>query len=209
MTSVLTSHRSTHPSALVVRRLWRYESRLLPWPMLVTTAAIGTAWGVASHLDTAAERMLVAVLTTMALCTVLDDPAAQLTAASPTSLAIRRAPRATIAVIVLGTSWLAILAAASLAHTETSEPSALWGEALVWGTLAASQLAVAAASGSRGGASGSILPGLFVSLSWIVVSGVPSLQRHLQPVPDHITAWLLILAGSLAVIVAESRDPAS
>ncbi len=209
MTSVLTSRRSTRPSALVVWRLWRYESRLLPWTMLVTTAAIGTAWGVASHLDTATERILVAVLTTVALCNVLDDPAAQLTAASPTSLAIRRAPRATVAVIVLATSWLAILAAASFTHPQSSEPSALWEEALVWGSLATSQLAVAAASGSRGGASGSIFPGLFVALSWIVVSAVPSLQRHLQPVPDHITTWLLILAGSLAVIVAESRDPAS
>jgi hypothetical protein len=189
------------------RQLWRTELRLQPRTLLVTTLVLGAAWAVGSRLDTAFERSLLAVATTIALSTVLDDVAAAMTAASPTPLVVRRSVRAVVAVAVLAVPWAVIGLAVGPLRGPFADTAPWWADALVWAAMAASQLALAAVRGGGRSGPGSTGPGVILALAWIALTGAPRIHERLEPVSDHVVPWVVVLAAGVAVFLAASSDP--
>lgn len=199
-----TAHRP--PAALIRPELWRYASRLAPWTLIATCVLLGAAWSIRTHLDAANERSVLAVISTLALCAVFDDEAAVLTAATPTPLWCRALPRAAVPIVVLGLAWAVEVAAAAARRTGPMDTAPWWAMTLEWITVAMSQLAVGAVIARRPGTTGSIAPGLLVSLLWLTAEGAPTLHRHVHPVHAHPVPWFVLLSVAAAVLVVASRE---
>lgn len=193
-------------AALFRLEMWRYSTRLVPWPLAAASTSIGTAWAVRSHLDTANERSVLAVISTLALCAVFDDQASAFTTATPTPRWARQLTRAAVPVIVLGLAWALVVAAVTSLHTGPVEAAPTWAIALEWCAVASSQLAVAAIGSHRAGSTGSVLPGLVVSLVWIVAGANPLLHGHLFPVSEQVAAWSTLLCAASVIVAATSRE---
>ncbi len=193
-------------AALVRLEMWRYSTRLVPWPLVAASTSIGTAWAVRSHLDTANERSVLAVISTLALCAVFDDQASAFTTATPTPLWARQLTRAAVPLVVLGLAWALVVAVVTRLHTGPVEAAPPWAMALEWCTVASSQLAVAAIGSHRAGSTGSVLPGLVVSLVWIAGGANPDLHSHLFPVSEQVAAWCALLCAASVIVAATSRE---
>ena len=209
VTNTLTKPGIDRWPAVRTRHLWRNELRLQPWTLLVTTVLLGAAWAVGSRLDTAFERSLLAVVTTVALSTVLDDVAAAMTAASPTPLVARRLVRATVAVAALAAPWAVIGLAAATFLAPFADTAPWWADVLVWAAMAASQLTLGAVRGGGNGGRASTGPGVLLALAWITLTGAPRIHERLNPVSDHAVTWCAILAFAVVTFLVTSTDPAN
>jgi len=189
------------PRALANLHYWRYVSRLAPWTVVATGVLLGVAWASRTHLDEPLEMSVLAVVTTLPLCTVFDDGASAFTAAAPTPLWARRLSFMSGPFVVVTSAWAVTVA---VAGADSSAP--WWAVALEWATVAASQLALGAAAARRQPTNASVLPGLVLALIWFTSAGAPVLQRQLQPVRTHLVLWCGLLATAVAVIAASSRD---
>lgn len=193
------------PAALAQRECWRYVTRLAPWPLIATCIAIGVLWAVRTHLDDALELSVLAVSTTLALSTVFDDDADEFTAATPTPRWVRSFESASGSLIVLALAWSATVAVV-VTLGRGSPPEPWWAMALGWMTIAATQLALSATMTRRQPTSGSMLPGLVLALLWMSTVAVPTFQRHLHPVHEHVPLWVGLLAAAVAITAVASRD---
>jgi len=186
--------------------LWRYTARLVPWALTATSVLLGVGWAVTTRLDAANERSVLAVISTLALCAVLDDDARAFTVATPVPRWQRNLPRVVVPATVLGVAWAATVALVTAAQTGPADPAPWWAMTLEWSTVAASQVAIATVAARRPGTTGSIGPGLLVALVWLATEGAPMLHRYYHPVRLHAAVWLALLSATLLVIALASRD---
>lgn len=185
---------------------WRYTTRLVPWTLTATSILLGAAWAIRTHLDTANERSVLAVISTISLCAVFDDDAGVITSATPTPLWARRMPRAVIPLSVLAVAWALMVVGVAARRTGTVESAPVWATTLEWFTVAVSQLVVGAIASRRPGASGSIAPGLLVALVWLTAEGAPMLHRQMHPVRSHPALWCALLFVALSAIAVAAQE---
>lgn len=195
-----------HAGALRVPQHWRYVSRLAPWPLIVAGIVIGSTWAARSHLNSALDVTVLAVITTLALSRFFADDADAFTGAVPTPLWARRLSMAAGPLAVVAVAW-ALTVAVTSGGGGRGEESPWWAMTFEWATVAASQLALGAAASRRSPASDSVLPGLLMALIWLA-TGVPLLHRHLHPVDAHVVIWFVLFAAAMSTVVVESRDRA-
>ena len=190
------------------RLLVRPTARLASWSALPAADAVALAM-----LQFDAPQVIELRLAAIALCVgaafVLDDPAAQSLAASPTPLLFRRLLRIVLLVPLVGVLWAVVLwhAGASFTTALTLELATM----LVV-TLAAAALAAPLAPDGRGGLAAA--PALLITLTaallllpagWTLFVADPA-----DPAweTSHLR-WALLLGAAVAAFLAASRDPAN
>lgn len=189
------------------RLLARPTVRLASWRALPFAGAVAVAM-VQFDAPHVIELRLAAIALCIGAAFVLDDPAAQSLAASPTPLLFRRLLRTTLLLPLVGGLWAIVLwrAGESYASALTLELAAMLAV-----TLAAAAAATARAADGRGGLAAA--PALLIMLStallalpaaWTLFAGGPA-----DPAWDasHVR-WALVLAVAVAAFLAASRDPA-
>jgi hypothetical protein len=141
---------------------------------------------------------------------LLDDPAADLLAPSPSTLAKRRLARLSLGVPVMAGGWLIALSRGSYLEGYADLPR--WALTVEIAAFAAFALAAAAIAARRGdktpGLTGA--SGLFVMVALLFVARqavpsswpIPELQPNL-----HAHRWWWVLGGSVALLAWASRDP--
>lgn len=142
---------------------------------------------------------------------LFDDAAADVTAASPSTLARRRLARLALGIPVLTAGWLtAVDRGAYLDGYDALPVGALSAEILA---LACLTLAIAAVAAGRGDRS----PGLTAAVGLLVVVAALFMARQAVPPgwplpelqPDlHHRRWWWVASASVATVVWVSRDPA-
>jgi hypothetical protein len=138
----------------------------------------------------------------------LDDPAADVLAPSPTTLAARRLVRLTVVGAVSAGTWLAVAAYLSVRGTSVSL-AALGVESL--GVVAAA-VAAAAVLAARGTPTPGLLVAPAVPVIVLATAQIPrrwALLGDPTQWSDASTRWLVVVALAAAVVVRTSRDPAS
>lgn len=180
----------------------RARLRLLPLAVLAAGVITGVAWAAATDLETATQRSLLAVVTTLALSTALHDTAGALTGASPTSRRRQMVASAGAALVPAFLGWLVVVQVSAPALGVTSSLS------LEWATVAMLQLA-AGAHAARWTDDPSAGPGLVVGLVWFAVGAAPRVHDRLHPVGDHLTTWVALLAVLVGCAWAAGTDPAT
>jgi len=183
-------------------RVIRARLRLLPVAVLAAGVITGAAWAAATDLETATQRSLLAVVTTMALSTALHDTAGALTAASPTSRRRRLLVAATVAVVPAFLGWLVVVQVCAPAPGVTASLT------LEWATVAMLQLA-AGAHAARWSDDLSAGPGLVVGLLWFMAGAAPRVHDRLHPVGDHLTTWVALLTVLAGWAWTAGTDPAA
>ena len=139
---------------------------------------------------------------------LLDDPAAETLAASPTPLSVRRAQRVGIAAMAAALWWTG--AVAVVATRVDGAPLA--GPALQLCALVAVAVAVSAAATTMGDRSGGGIAGAAFSVACFASTFLP--PRWWLPFPPDPSAagaterWLATLACAIALLAWTSRDPA-
>lgn len=180
----------------------RFRLRLLPLSLLAAGAVTGVAWAAATDLETATQRSLLALVTTMALSTVLHDAAGALTGASPTSRRRQMIASASAALVPAFLGWLVVVQVWAPARGVTAALT------LEWVTVAMVQLA-AGAHTARWTDDPSAGPGLVVGLVWFAVGAAPRVHDRLHPVGDHLATWAALLAVLAGCAWAAGTDPAA
>jgi hypothetical protein len=169
------------------------------WQPIVVAAVVVRL----ARLDPAMERFLAALLLALGTSLVLDDPAAATLASSPTTLWRRRRRRLTLALVLVGVAWVVVDRVAGHPDAGLVPPVSA---TLVLGTLLGLVLASAALAGGDdqlgGAAAGPVLLGFVV-----VVAKLPECLS-LLPVAGHERRWGLVLAATVLMLAAASRDPA-
>ena len=155
--------------------------------------------------------VLVGLLLVAPIGYLFDDAAADVLAASPTTLARRRVARVALGAPVLLVGWLtAVDRGAYLDGYDALPVGALSAEILA---LACLTLAIAAVAAGRGDRS----PGLTAAVGLLVVVAALFMARQAVPPgwplpelqPDlHHRRWWWVAAASVATVVWVSRDPA-
>lgn len=203
---LLTRSSSRHRAVLAVPQLWKYACRLAPWSLIGVSLLLSAACGLRTHLDTGSERSVLAILSTLALCAVLEDPAAAFAHVAPTALRVQRVIRLLPPLALIVVVSAAVLVMSPLRYPGPIESTPTWALILEWATLATSQLIVAALISQRDRAGSPIMPGLFVALVWLTAERLPTLHQQLYPVSDHPALWGALLAIGAAAFCALSRD---
>jgi len=188
------------------RLLARPLVRTVPWLPLPAAAVVGI--GVLS-LDgpTVLELRFAAIALCVAAAFVLDDRAAGLAAASPTSLLVRRAFRVALVLPFIGALWgLALWYAGDGFHAGLTLELA----AMLAVTLAAAAVAAPFTSDARGGIVAA--PVLLILLATAVLALPDSwtLFAHGSADPHWAASqqrWGAILAVALLTLACASRDP--
>ncbi|MBW3652254.1 MAG: ABC transporter [Actinobacteria bacterium] len=190
------------------RLLARPTARLASWSALPAAAVVAIAM-----LELDGPRVVELRLAAVALCIgaafVLDDPAAQSLAASPTPLLFRRLLRIALLLPLVGALWAVVLwrAGETLATALTLELATM----LVV-TLAVAALAAPLVADCRGGLAAA--PALLVLLAaallvlparWTLFAAGPGDPGWEA---SHIR-WALLLATAAAAFLIASRDPAA
>ncbi len=156
--------------------------------------------------------VLVGLLMVIPVGYLLDDPAADVLAASPSDLARRRLSRLALGLPVVVAGWLLALWQGSF--LDGYDALAVGALTVEIAALAAFTLAVAAVVARRGDHAPGITAaaGLFVMVALLFVArqAVPSAWPIPELQPDtHADRWRWVLAASLAALAWASRDPAS
>lgn len=190
----------------------RYIARSIPWQPSVAAWVAGALIVAARHDQTFAPTLeLVSVLLATGAGFVLDDPAAEILAASPESLLRRRSARVLLSVTPAVLVWLALVGVEGPENANEA-----WAIVAMFAGLLGLGLAIAGVASRRSAsARGGIVagPGLFVLL--IASSIVPPRWRPL-PMGDVPGGWAAIYLrwGSAALVGAiafvwSSRDRAA
>lgn len=146
-----------------------------------------------------------AALLALGAAYTLDDSAAAVTAAAPTSLAVRRGTRLAVVVGAVGIAWAAL---ASYAAVLSGDPLPLAALTLELAALLALVLAFAAAVG--GTAAGPAVVGVLV-----LSTRLPQRWSLLDGVPGDVSwsaahrRWVVLLVAAVAVLLVATRDPAA
>ena len=143
---------------------------------------------------------------------LLDDPAADILAASPATLMRRRALRVTLGAVVLLVGWLVALDRGAFLEDYGSLPlGAVSLEVAAFGCLTLAIAAIAARRGDRS-------PGITAAVGLVMVVALLFVARQAVPpswpLPEmqpnvHYRRWWWVAAVSLALIAWSSRDPAA
>jgi hypothetical protein len=183
---------------------WEYLIRAVWWQPIVAAAVAAAVVVRLARLDPAMEHFLAAMLLALGTALVLDDPAAATLAPSPTTLWRRRRRRLALALVLVGLAWVAVN---QMAGHPRAGPLPPGPATLVLGTLLGVVLASAALAGGDdqlgGAAAGPVL------LGFVVVAAKLPGRWSLLPVAGHERRWGLVLAATLLVLLAASRDPAA
>ncbi len=153
---------------------------------------------------------LALVLSTAGVGFVLDDPAAEILAASPLPLSRRRAIRIVVTAAIVLTTWTAIALAVAIASVWEEFP--LRDIALELIALSSISLAVSAVVQRSGGGSGGPPAALVVLLAPAIMSALAFRNIRVFPslVPGsplhHRWSWLALIA--IVVLTRANRDPA-
>jgi hypothetical protein len=140
---------------------------------------------------------------------VLDDPASDVLAPSPTTFAGRRLRRIGLGAAVLAVGWLGVLSVVESTLTPPSIPAG--AASLEVAALASVVLALSAAATRITGTPG----GTAAALGLVPVTGFVAILGHVGPswplpslVPgDDAARWWCVLVVSLAIVAWLSRDP--
>lgn len=182
--------------------------RLASWRALPAAGALAVAMVHFSSAPPVLELRLAAIALCVAAAFVLDDPAAQTLAASPTPLLFRRLLRTTLLLALLAALWMIVLWSAG-EHVMTALTLELATMLVV--TLAAAVVATPRISDGRGGVAAA--PALLIILTaallllptaWTLFARDPADPAWQA---SHVR-WALLLAIAAAAFLAASRDPA-
>jgi hypothetical protein len=185
--------------------------RAIPWLPAFAAGILGVVVVAALHdRDAAAPLQAVSILLASAAGFALDDPAAEILAASPTSLRRRRMVRLALMGPPILLVWLALVAAQGPVSWAEGWVIAAMFAGLVGLSLAIAGVVSRRSPTGRGGIA--VAPGLFILL--IVSTLVPTRWRPL-PMGDVPGGWTpLYLRWSTAAVIGllvflwSSRDPA-
>ena len=182
--------------------------RLASWRALPAAAAVAVAV-VQFDGPQVTELRMAAIALCIAAAFVLDDPAAQSLAASPTPLLLRRLLRTTLVLPLVAALWAIVLWRAGESFT-----TALTFElvAMLVVTLAVAAAATALVPDGRGGlAAGPVLLIMLTAALLMLPSAWTLFAR--DPTDPAWQAshnrWALLLAIGVATFLAASRDPAA
>lgn len=189
--------------------LWRPVPRVLSWHPLAQMMAAGIGFVMVGSDGGAIQRLSVSgVGVAAATAFLLDDPASETLAASPTPLSARRAQRVAIVAMVVASWWtVAVTVAATRAGGFP-----LRGRALELGVLVTVALAVSAAAATTGDRTGGGIAGAACSTACFASTLLP--PRWWLPFPPDPTAagaalrWVAVLVCAIALLAWTSRDPA-
>lgn len=156
--------------------------------------------------------VLVGLLVVAPVGYLFDDAAADVLAASPTTLARRRVARVTLGAPVLLLGWLVAVDRGAFLDGYPSLPvAALSAEILALGCATLAMAAVAADRGDRSpGLSAAIGLLVLVAVLFVLHQAVPPQWPIPALQPDaHHRRWWWVTAAALATIAWTSRDPAA
>lgn len=194
---------------MTVAALARPVQGVVSWQPLAGMMAAGVGLVLVGSRGGVALRVSVAVAGVAASTAfLLDDPAAETLAASPTPLSDRRAQRVAIAAGALAVWWTATVAIAAARGGDFP----LRGRALELVVLVAIALAVSAAAATTGDRTGGGIAGAAFSVVCFASTLLP--PRWWLPLPSDSTApdavprLIAILACAVALLAWTSRDPA-
>ena len=190
------------------RLLVRPTVRLASWRALPAAGVLALAMVHFFSAPTVIELRLAAIMLSVAAAFVLDDPAAQTLAASPTPLLVRRLLRTTLLLPLVAALWMIVLWSAG-EHVMTALTLELVTMLVI--TLAAATAATPRIPDGRGGVAAA--PALLIILTaavlllpagWTLFADDPT-----DPAWEisHVR-WALLLAIALTTFLAASRDPA-
>ena len=183
--------------------------RVVAWQPVGRMMVAGMAFVLIGSRSGAAARVTIAgvgVAATTAF--LLDDPAAETLAGSPTPLSARRAHRVAIAGLALPLWWAGAAGAAALRGVELP----LRSLALDLAVLVTIALAVSAASSAAGDRTGGGIAGATCSVACFASTFLPPrwwLPFPADPMlPGAAPRLIAILALAVALLAWASRDPA-
>ncbi|MBL8775901.1 MAG: hypothetical protein JNK12_08220 [Acidimicrobiales bacterium] len=184
-------------------------------PVVAGGPALGLALLAALSLVQDAGALLLVLVGLVIVAPVgylFDDAAADLLAASPTTLARRRVASVALGAPVLLLGWLVALDRAAFLDGYASLPlAALSAEILALGCATLAMAAVAAGRGDRSpGLSAAIGLLVLVAALFVLRQAVPPQWPLPELQPDrHHRRWWWVTAAALAAIAWTSRDPAA
>lgn len=190
------------------RLLARPTARLASWRALPAAGAVALAM-----LQLGGPPVIELRMSAVALCIgaafVLDDPAAQSLAASPTPLLFRRLLRTALLLPLVAGLWAIVLWCAGESFTTALTLELL---TMLVVTLAAAALAAPLVPDGRGGLAAA--PVLLIVLAAALLMLPPAWTLFaLDPADPAWQAshlrWTLLLAAAAAIFLAASRDPAN
>lgn len=193
-------------------RAWAPTVRALPLPTLgavlalaATPSAIVLAQG---GRDLSNGLVAAALLGAAVTALVVDDPAGETLAASPTSLARRRLLRGSALLLAVAACWAALIALGALVGEVTG--AALAERAAEAAAVSGIAVAAAGAAWRRGAPAAVQSGGLAGPLSVLLVSALAQRFSGLPAVasPVHHDRWWALAGVAWAVALWSSRDPA-
>lgn len=191
------------------RLLARPTVRMASWRALPAAGAIAVAMLHVSSAPAVIELRLAAIALCVGAAFVLDDPAAQTLAASPTSLLFRRLLRTTLLLALLAALWMIVLWRAG-ENVMTALTLELVTMLVV--TFAAAAVATTRIPDGRGGVAAAPVLLIILTAALLLLPTAWTLFARDPADPaweaSHIR-WALLLAIATAAFLAASRDPAS
>jgi hypothetical protein len=163
-------------------------------PLLDRTASAGSSMSLQAG----------ALMLSLALATVLDDPAAETAGATPSTLLVRRALTLALALPVVAIAWAALVWIGSDGPSRSAALT-LQFAALVFVTLA---VAAVLPSGSQ---LGGPLVALTVLTALVAASASTAVSWTLMPHPGDgrwVATWTALAATAALALLLASRDPA-
>lgn len=183
--------------------------RLASWRALPAAGALAVAMVYFFSAPTVIELRLAAIMLCLGAAFVLDDPAAQTLAASPTPLLVRRLLRTTLILAPLAALWMIVLWSAG-EHVMTALTLEFVTMLVV--TLAASTVATPRIPDGRGGVAAAPTLLIVLSAALLLLPGAWTLFARDPADPAWQASharWALLLAIAVTTFLATSRDPAN
>lgn len=190
------------------RLLARPTARLASWRALPAAGAVAAAI-VQFDGPHVIELRLAAIALCVAAAFMLDDPAAQSLAASPTPLLFRRLLRIALLLPLIAGLWAIVLWRAGEKFTTALTLELL---TMLVVTLAAAAIAAPLVPDGRGGLAAAPALLTLLAAALLVLPAGWTLFAHDPADPawqSSHTRWALVLVTAVATLLAASRDPAN
>ncbi|MEX2275304.1 MAG: hypothetical protein WEA10_07065 [Actinomycetota bacterium] len=201
------------PSGRQTRLLTRPNARTIRWPTLAVIVALG-AWIVQSGAREGGDPATVALPVATAalglwLCLLFEDDAADVTAALPTPLPLRRAVRVAVALPAVLASWFTYTWIGPL--NGPTDAMVVWLVAVVLVALACSAVATRLVAPERSGvtaATGMVLVLFGTPIALAVILDRPiSIDPVRAPAGGTSAYWTGMLAVATLTLLLAHRDP--
>lgn len=168
--------------------------------MLGVLAAVAVVWLLGRLSDDGIFALQSAALALgLALATILDDPSAEIAAATPTPLRVRRAVTIALGGAVVAVAWIVL--------TTLSTVGASWTAAVTIELIAVAFVTLAlAATLARGGS----VAGPAIAIGFLTVRAVKPTWTTPDDTGDvhWILAWAAVTVGAVLALALASRDRA-